>query len=329
MKIFVTGATGFLGRTIAPRLIDAGHDLTLLALPHEVVAETGVAVVRGDITDPGSLRGKLSGHDAVVHLAGAVGYGQTFARCNALNRDGTVNVAAAAVAEGVRRFVHMSSVSVYGRVPDVVLDEDAPLRKIGDPYGDTKIDAELALSALSPRGELDLTMVRPTVIYGPGDDKFLPKLVENLRAGGVRIVGTGDNTVDLVHVNDAADFVALLLARPESIGRTYNLASPGNPTWKEFLREVARLAGVAPPSGRLPYTVAYGLAGCMEAVASLRGSEPRLTRYAVRVVGRQYRYATERARRELGFEPRVDLFTGVAGCMAGYLAGCAKQEEAR
>lgn len=326
MKIFVTGATGFLGRTIAPHLADAGHELTLLALPDEkVAADARARVVRGDITDAATLRGKLAGHDAVVHLAGAVGYGQTFARCNALNRDGTVNIAAAAVAEGVRRFIHMSSVSVYGRVPDVVLDEDARLRKIGDPYGDTKIDAELALGALSLRGKLDLTMVRPTVIYGPGDDKFLPKLVANLRAGGVRIIGAGDNTVDLVHVADAADFVALLLVRPEAIGRTYNLASPGNPTWKEFLHEVARLVGVAPPVRHLPYGLAYVLAGCMEALASLRGSEPRLTRYAVRVVGRQYRYATERARRELGFEPRVDLFTGVAGC----LAGLARQEEAR
>lgn len=317
MNVFVTGATGFLGRTIVPRLLEDGHELTLLALPDEKVRpDAHVAVARGDITDRQSLRGRMRGHDAVVHLAGAVGYGQTFARCNALNRDGTANVAAAAVADGVRRFVHMSSVSVYGRVPDVVLDEDAPLRKIGDPYGDTKIDAEHALRELADRGQLDLTVVRPTVIYGPGDDKFLPKLVENLRAGGVRIIGSGRNSVDLVHVSDAADLVALLLARRESIGRTYNLSCADNPAWEEFLREVARLAGAAPPAGHLPYRLAYAMAACMEALASLRGTAPRLTRYAVRVVGRQYRYSNERARAELGFEPRIGLFAGIGACLA-------------
>ncbi len=316
MRVFVTGATGFIGRHLTERLRSGGHTTTVLALPVEDVPEDDrYSVVRGDITDRSTLVGKLDGHDAIVHLAGAVGYGQTFERCNAINRDGTENMALAATAAGISRFVHMSSVSVYGRVDGVRLDEDAPLKKIGDPYGDTKIDAERALETIGADGALDVTMLRPTVIYGPGDDKFLPKLVENLKSGRARVIGSGNNSVDLIHVTDAVELICRCLEDPRAMGRVYNLTHPSNPTWSEFIAEAARLVGVAPPKGRLPYPVAYVAAAMMELIAKITGSEPRLTRYAVRVVGRQYHYSVDRAREELGFEPKIDLFTGLAECL--------------
>jgi nucleoside-diphosphate-sugar epimerase len=325
VKLFVTGAGGFLGRTIVVRLAAAGHRIVALFLPGEEVpwehhaagnAPLHVDIVRGDITRPVTLAGLAAGCDGVVHLAGAVGYGQTFARCEALNRDGTANVAEAAAATGARRFLHLSSVSVYGRVADEVLTEDAPLRKIGDPYGDTKIDAEAILARHAAAGTLDLTMLRPTVIYGPGDDKFLPRLIENLRSGRARVIGRGNNTVDLVHVEDAADMVVRVLAEPRSIGRTYNLAHPANPSWRRLLEEAAGLLGVAPPRGHLPYAAAYVAAGLMEATAALTGAPPRLTRYAVRVVGRQYHYSCERARHELGFQCRRSLLEELPALLA-------------
>lgn len=308
MRVFMTGASGFLGRRITPRLREQGHSITALLLPQETPdAAAADRFVHGDITRPESLAGAMSDHDAVVHLAGAVGYGQSFERCRSLNRDGTQNVAREAVRAGARRFVHMSSVSVYGRVANVRLAEDAPLRRIGDPYGDTKADAEEIVRARACAGELDLTILRPTVIWGPGDALFLPKLVENLRSGKARIVGSGRNSVDAVHVDDVADLVARVLASPASIGRTYNVNHPHNPTWSEFVALVAQAIGVEPPAGRLPIPVALLAAASMELAAAVTGRQPRLTRYAVRVIGRQYRYAVDRARDELGFTPQVAL----------------------
>lgn len=107
----------------------------------------------------------------------------------------------------------------------------------------------------------------------------------------------------------AGHHVTALLLR--AVGRTYNLNHPQNPTWNEFVEAVAGELGVPPPRRHLPYTVALAAAAALELAARLRGGEPRLTRYAVRVVGRAYDYRVDRARDELGFAPRVDLREGV------------------
>lgn len=316
MNVFVTGATGFIGKRVTARCLKEGHGVTALLLPDEPgTGLEGCTLRRGDITRPETLAGAMDGADAVIHLAGAVGYGQTRKRCLAINRDGTKNVAAEAVRTGIRRFIHMSSVSVYGRKPDVPIDEDFPVRKIGDPYGDTKIDAELILTDLEHRNLLDLTIVRPTVIYGPGDVQFLPKLVENLKSGKARMIGSGANTVDLIHVNDVADFFMILLANSRAVGRTYNLSNPANPTWREMLNFVAIELGLPPVESAMPYTAAYLVAGLLEFIHLFRGAPPRLTRYSVRVVGRQYRYLTGRAAHELGYLPKVALFDGLGECL--------------
>lgn len=312
MRVFVTGASGFIGKRLVPRLQADGHVVTALLLADEVAPSwRDVRIVRGDITSGTSLIGVMDGQDAVIHLAGAVGYGQTFERCNAINRDGTRHVAAESVTAGVRRFVHMSSVSVYGRPAGVTVTESSPLEKINDPYGDTKIDAEHIVSVLAAEGKLDLTIVRPTVIYGPGDDKFLPKMVENLRAGRARIIGPGTNIVDAFHVDDAVDFLARVLVDPRAVGGIYNLSNPDNPTWNELIALVAAAVGVPPPRQHLPYPVAWCLAAVMEAVGWMTGKSPLLTRYGVRVIGKPYFYSLDRAHRELGYSPTIDLREGV------------------
>jgi nucleoside-diphosphate-sugar epimerase len=314
-RLFVTGASGFVGRGVLGALQAAGYGVRALLLPHEA-GLPGIDAVRGDITRRDSLRGTMDGCDGVLHLAGAVGYGQTWQACRRINVDGTRNVAEEAVAAGARRFVHFSSVSVYGRRAGVPLDEDAPLQRIGDPYGDTKIESEALLQGYAASGRLALTLLRPTVIYGPGDDKFLPKLVENLKSGAARIIGRGDNRVDLIHIDDVAGAVLAVLARPESIGRAYNLNNPDNGSWRELLEFVAAQLDLPPARRHIPYPLALALAGILEAAARASGKPPRLTRYAVRVVGREYDYRVERIARELGFRPQVTLHRGLAACLA-------------
>lgn len=121
------------------------------------------------------------------------------------------------------------------------------------------------------------------------------------------MVGRGDNTVDAVHVDDVAKLVARVLRSATSIGRVYNVNHPNNPTWSDFVAQAAAAIGVERPAGKLPYPVAFAAAALMELVAAATGRSPRLTRYSVRMIGRQYRYAVDRVREDLAFSPRIAL----------------------
>lgn len=313
-KIFLTGASGFIGRAVTEKLRDQ-YELTLLLLPEEpATGFEGLNIVRGDITSPKSLRGMMNGHDTVVHMAGAVGY-QSWRNCLLINVDGTRNVIRQAVRAGVIRFVHMSSVSVYGRVPDILITEEQPLKKIGDCYGDTKVEGEELVRRYAGKHRIDLTVLRPTAVYGKGDNKFLPGLLKNLRTGGFRMIGDGRHTVDLVNVADVAEAVSLVLANPESAGHTYNIANEKNPAWKEFLDVVCSETDIDWKEQYLSFKLAFRIGFLMEVLSGISGKAPRLSRYAVRLVGRQYRYSIEKARSELGFNPSVGLIEGIRECL--------------
>jgi nucleoside-diphosphate-sugar epimerase len=315
MNVFVTGASGFLGQAVVKKLREGGHAVTSLLLPQEPESlAAGSAVVRGDVTWPETLAGTTKGADVIIHLAGAVGY-QTWKNCRSINRDGTANTVREAVASGVKRFIHMSSIAVYGRTPDVEIREDFPMKKIGDPYGDTKIDGENIVREQERLGKIDLTVIRPTVVYGPGDNKFLPALLQNLRSGKFRIIGNGKQSVDLIHVDDLAAFVRRVLEEPRTIGRTYNITNEGNPSWNEIVNALSAELGIPAPTKHISYKLAYALAGIMEFVSRLTGRPPRLSRYAVRVVGRPYHYLIDAAKKELGFMPPTGLIAGLKECL--------------
>ncbi len=313
-KIFITGASGFIGRAVVGRLKD-NYQLTLL-LP-EGEPDAGLRdqkIVRGDVTRSRSLAGLIDGHDTVIHMAGAVGY-QSWRECLSVNVDGTRNVIRRAAEAGVIRFIHMSSVAVYGRVPDIRISENQPFKKIGDPYGDTKIEAEKLVRHHADKNRIDLTVLRPTAVYGQGDTRFLPKLIENLGSGKFRMMGDGNHSVDLVNVADVAEAVYLALLRPESLGQTYNIANEKNPSWNTFLKTISRELDIPYKPRHISYKTAYRVAGLMEFFSVFTGKSPRLSRYSVRLVGRQYQYSISKARKELGFDPSVGLIDGIRECI--------------
>jgi len=313
-KIFVTGASGFIGRNVVKRLKD-NYELTLLLPPEESSIGLGDQnIVRGDITRSRSLAGLIKGHDTVIHMAGAVGH-QSWRNCLSINVDGSRNVIRQAAKAGVIRFIHMSSVSVYGRIPEIKITEDQPLKKIRDPYGDSKIIAENLVRRYAEKNRIDLTVLRPTAVYGEGDNKFLPKLIENLKTGKFRIMGDGSQEVDLVNVVDVAEAVYLSLLRPESIGQTYNIANVKNPSWNRFLREISAELELPYNNKHISYKMAYRVAGLMEFFSVFSNKPPRLSRYTVRLVGKQYNYSIEKASKELGFEPSIKLIEGMKECI--------------
>lgn len=315
MNIFMTGASGFIGQSVLKTLLSHGYSLTALLLGDDRISlDSRVNIVRGDVSDAASLSGKLAGHDVVLHLAGSVGY-QSWKNCVAINQIGTRNVAAEAIKSRIRRFVYMSSVSVYGRVPGIPITEEIHFKKIGDAYGDTKIEAEKALREHERQGRLELTVLQPTVVYGENDNKFIPQLLSNLRSHKYRIIGDGNNRVDLIHVEDLARIVLSVLQDRKTIGQTYIVTNPNNPSWNEFLNEVCSLIDLPPVTHHIPYKLAYAAAWLMELAGKLSGKSPRLSRYAVRIVGLPCIYVTAKAEKELGFRPSISLIDGIRRCL--------------
>jgi len=238
-----------------------------------------------------------------------VGYDQTFANCLLVNRDGTRNIAEEAVNAGVRRFIHCSSVSVYGRVPEIKLYEDAPYKKINDPYGDTKIDAEKVLMELSDK--LDLTILRPTVIYGKGDRLFLPEFVTKIKSGVFKIIGKGDNRITLIHAQDTARAISMVLENKKTYGKIYNLSNTDNLSVNEISQLIADTIGYTKIIKHLPYIIVLTAAGIMEFISLFTGKKPLITRFAVRILGKQYNYMTDAIKKDTGFVPGIDIRKGI------------------
>ncbi len=313
-KIFVTGASGVVGRAVVKRLKD-NFSLTLLLAPEEPAIGLGKQnIVRGDITRPRSLAGLIKGHDTVIHLAEASGQ-QGWRNCLSLNVDGTRNIAKKAVKAGVIRFIHLSSVAVYGRVPQVTITEEQPCKKIKDAYGDTKIEAEKIVRKFAQKNRIDLTILRPTAAYGEGENTFFPWLLERLQSGKFRIIGDGRHPVDLVHAADIADAVYLTLLKPESVGQTYNIANGENPSWNRLLEEICPALDIPFPHRSLSYKTACRRALIMEFLSAFSNKQPRLSRHLVRLIGRKYDYSIRKARKELGFEPSVNPIEGILECI--------------
>ena len=311
MNVFITGATGFIGRSVVRQLLEHHHHATLLLLPGEYSPfKADVRIVRGDITQAESLENLMADQEAVIHMAGTSGY-RCWRDCRAINRRGTHNVVNEAVRSRVRRFIHVSSVSVYGRLSRVTLTEDYPYRKIGDPFGDTKIDAEQIIRRAAAKHKLELTIIRPTMVYGKDDNRFIPFLIRNLKKRDCCMIGSGNHSVDLIHISDVSDMIMRVLEDRHAIGSIYNLTHRENPTWKEMLEVIVRELNTAMPRRKIPYPLAIALAGFMEAASKFTGRPPRMTRHMVRSIGRQYHYSTERAEKDLGFVARVDPIDGM------------------
>jgi nucleoside-diphosphate-sugar epimerase len=315
-EILVTGGNGFVGRHVVSALLDRGDSVRVLAVPDEdasALEDRGVSVHRGDIRVASTLTRAMSGVDAVLHLAAMMDVWRPIADYHAVNVTGTENVCRAALSAGVRRLVHMSSSSVYGMGLGCPADEGFPLAPFHDPYPVTKAAADIAVQRMIVEDRLHAVIVRPDQIFGPGDHLHFGRMADRLRAGKSVIVGRGDNALPLVYIDDAVQGLLLALDDERAVGQVYNVSNDRPLTQKQLLRAIAREVGTSPPRLHIPYRPLYVAGYIAERLATVAASwrRPPITRLGVAFAGTDNRYGNERARRELGFRPRIDLEDGV------------------
>jgi nucleoside-diphosphate-sugar epimerase len=318
--VLVTGATGFIGRHVAEALVERGHDVRCVVRRPEkaaALAARGMDIVAGDLTDPASLRAAAHGRDTVVHAAAQAGDWAARRAYEDANVGGTRHMLEAAEAMGAARFVHLSSVAVYGRRRGRI-DETAPSAPTGNGYIDTKIAAEAQVFERHRAGRLRCSVVRPCIVYGPYDWKFVPRVAEGLWGGRVPLIAGGAHRAPIVGVSDVADLVVECATQPAAAGEAFNCAATEAVSWKRLFEEVARLIDARVPRRSVPFWAAYGAGAVLEAAYRLAGSgtPPLITRYAADLLGTPVEYDMAKAERLLGWRPRVTLDVGLPETIA-------------
>lgn len=235
-RVLVTGATGFIGG----RLVEV-MALTGVCEPRPLVHSTSAAAritrfpldfVVADLLDRESVDRAMEGCDAVVHLARGG---------KAVMRKGLQNVLDSAVAHGVSRFVHMSSVAVYGNNPPPASATETAEPDPGDlEYGKEKLEQERLVRRYGRRHGLPIVILRPPNVYGPFAP-FTSGLIGKIRAGAMAVVDGGTNPCNLVYVDNLVQATLLALWRPEAVGETFFVTDDERVTWNEALRDVATL----------------------------------------------------------------------------------------
>lgn len=322
----VTGATGLLGSHIVEQLRLGNRPVRVLIRPggdRSWLQTQGVEFAEGDICDGASLDKACQGVQTIYHAAARVGDWGPWEEFERITIQGTRNLAEAAANAQCERFVHISSISTYGH-PDgegLVLDETAPLGAHlhkWSYYSRAKVQAERDLWAMHEAGKIRLTVIRPSWLYGPRDRATIFRLARMLREGKVKILGDGENRLNVVYAGNVAEAAILAADSPKAIGQAYNCSNDGEIRQKEWQNLLARELGTPPVTRHVPYWMAYHAGFWLEVFGHLfrRKKPPMITRYAVWLMGRRCYFSAEKARRELGWKSTVSYEEGVKKTVA-------------
>ena len=320
--LLVTGATGMVGSHVAERANRLGISTRVIVRnPDDAkwLAEAGVEVVAGDMTDSDSLVRAVQGVTVVVHCAAKVGDWGPVEGYRDVNVTGLEALIDAACENGsLKRFVHISSLGVYAARDHHGTDETEPPDREGiDGYTLTKVESEDLARKRFTDGSFPLVVLRPGFVYGPRDRTVIPRLIERLATGGFKYLGSGDQLLNNVYIDNLVDAVFLAISRDDILGEVFNITDSRLVTKREFIGTIARGAGLEEPTKTVPLGVAKMLATVMETTWKLLGKQeaPLLSGARIKFLGLNLDFDIGKARRELGYEPSVDFVEGMEHTM--------------
>jgi len=306
MRVFITGASGFIGRALHERYAADGHEV----LGCDLTADAQRGVVAGDVAEPGAWQDHATGCELVIHTAATVSFRlerpDEVWRANVL---GTANAIAAAERGGAQRFVHFSSVTVFGfDFPDGV-DERYPVHNTYVPYPDTKIASEQVVLQAHLDGRVACTVVRPGDVYGPRSRVWALIPAELIRTRRMMLPGRGRGIHSPVYIDNLVDGVVLAAASPDAVGQVFTLSEGIGVPYKEFFASYADLVGRRLLT--VPTSVAMGAAAVIQRAARLTPGDNDINTASARYFLRKGTYSNDKARHVLGWQPSVGLEEGL------------------
>lgn len=306
-SVFITGASGFIGRSLAERFRARGAAVRGVDLR----ADPGGGVAAADITQPGHWQAGIAGADLVVHTAAIVSNAASPSACWELNVMGTRHLLDGAARAGVRRVIHISSVRAFSDLefPDGV-DEHHPVRTDGNPYVDTKVASEQVALQAHAAGEVPVTVIRPGDVYGPGSRPWTVLPVQAIRARRFVLPARGRGVFSPVYIENLLDGVELAADSDRAAGQVLTITDGAGVSCRDFFGHYYRMLAMRGPVC-LPTAAAVALARGAALAARARRRETESIPATVRYLARRGTYSIEKARRMLGYRPAITLIEGM------------------
>lgn len=313
--ILVTGATGLVGSHVVERAHSMGVPVRVLVRESSdtsLLDEWGVEIIVARMSVPDDMKKAAEGVTVVVHCAAKVGDWGPVDDYRKINVGGTENLLNAVEQNGtIKCYIQISSLGVYEARDHYGTDESEPPNVSGiDGYTLTKAESEKLVLKHVRENKLPATVLRPGFIYGPRDRTVLPRLLEKLKDGKVKYLGSTDKLMNNTYVNNLVDAIFLAIDRDDLRGETFNIRDDRLVSKQEFMETICDLAGYEnPPLKPVPMGIAKGLAKVLEKTYRLLGKDhaPILSSARIKFLALNLDFCIDKAKRELKYDPQVDF----------------------
>ena len=305
-KIFITGASGFVGRALAEQYRALGAQTCGL----DVRADSALNIVAGDVSKPEAWQSAMNGCDLVIHTAAIVTNNVAREEAWRVNVLGTRRVLDAAIRAGAKRFVHISSLAAMRFNVEDRADESAPVMPTGNPYVDTKIASEHVVLAAHAKGEIACTIIRPADIYGPGSRPWTVIPAQMIQKGLFLLPAHGQGIFRAIYIDDLVNGIMLSAEKDEGVGQIFILGGEQAVTCETFFGHYYRMLGKGSP--RVMSTKsAIMIAEVGRIIFKLLGKPTELGRGAMEMLSKKNTVSNQRAHDLLGWYPQVELDEGM------------------
>jgi dihydroflavonol-4-reductase len=336
MKVFITGASGFIGKHLVQRLAQTEHEMHCLvrATSQTVTLENmGLELITGDVLNRDSLRKGMQGCDWLMHLANIYTFWEPDPSVyDKVNITGTRNVLECALESGISKVIHVSTGVIYGKPQDSPYTEDSAVGpERFSAYAESKYQGDLVAWELFEEKGLPLVVIYPGCVMGPGDEKPSGEYVKALVAGKQPMAAFPDSVMTIVDVRDVADGIVKAAEKENNIGEKYLLGKEQR-SFRELNQMVSEISGVQPPRMTLPSPMALVNATLLTGLANLIKKPPimGMALDQMRTMNEGFRFDGSKAEAELGvnYTPiRTTLEDAVAWYRAQGLVPRAVEEE--
>ncbi len=308
MKVFVTGANGFVGSALCRKLVKRGDRvLGLVRKTSDLSLLKGVNIqkVVGSLDNSATYSAFLKDVEVVYHIAGAVSDWGSLDYFRRVNLEGTRKLIELSAANKVKRFVYVSSIVVHSHIGACDLDEESPQFETSFPYVQTKREAEKLVMSYHNEKKIEATIVRPGDIYGPGDRVSLLKMAPMLEKGMMAYIGGGKTIGALTYVKNLADGLILAGTKRQAAGETFVITDGAKISWREYFEALTEELNVPTPRFSLHPSIAKILASILEFIYRLFNitKRPPLTRYLATHLKQDFHFKIDKAKNMLGYTP--------------------------